>query len=106
MSLQNRVNLNKLSYRLLIAGVFVLASFQLGIYYYATGKMPDDTKITTRRLEDKISPLFSSGLTISIEDRIIKLKGSEIKDFTEEYDRNYSKLKDVILKLTPGKFWS
>ena len=98
MSLKNRVNLNKLSYRLLIAGVFVLASFQLGIYYYATGKMADDIKINTRRLEDKIAPLFSSGLTVSIEDKVIKLKGSEIKDFTEEYNRNYSKLKDVRIK--------
>ena len=52
--------------------------------------MPENAKITTQKLENKITPLFNTGLTISIQDKIIKLKGSEIKDFTEKYSRNYS----------------
>ena len=100
MSLRNRVNLNKLSYQLLIAGIFIFASFQLGIYYYARNQMPENAKITTQKLENKITPLFNTGLTISIQDKIIKLKGSEIKDFTEKYSRNYSGLSDVRIKHT------
>ena len=98
MSLWNRVNLNKLSYQLLIAGVFIFASFQLGIYYYAKSNEFQNHKITTKKLENRITPLLNDGLIINIEDKTIKLKGTEIRDFTEEYNRNYSGTKDIRIK--------
>ncbi len=98
MPLKSKANFRRPTYWLIIAGVFVYASFQLGIYYYSRDIIRQDHITSPQSIASKITPLFDTGLTVTVDGKNIKLKGSEIKEFTEEYDRNYSRQKDVRLR--------
>lgn len=98
MPLKSGVNFKRLTYQLIIAGVFIYASFQLGIYYYSRNIVRQDYAISSQGITPRIMPLFDTGLTITADGKNIRLKGSEIKEFVEEYDRDYSGQKDIRLK--------
>jgi vancomycin resistance protein YoaR len=94
----DRATFRKQIYQLLLAGVFVYASFQLGIYYYFTNDSLKDARFQVHNVQANIASLFNSGLTIEIEDKSIRLSGSEIRDFTEPYIRDYSGANDIRIK--------
>lgn len=83
-------------YRFLIAGIIILLGFYVGVLF--TPAAPKVSKVYIKNASANISLAIENGLEINVGDEIIKLSGEEIKNWAQEYIRNYNDGKDIRLK--------
>ncbi|KKR36305.1 MAG: hypothetical protein UT69_C0029G0004 [Candidatus Yanofskybacteria bacterium GW2011_GWE1_40_10] len=97
MALQTKIKFTSLAYRLILAGIFVILSFEAGILFFSYQNVSISNNCQAKIFKPIIEQAILTGLKINVGDKVIKLKGEDIKDFSETYVRDCGKTEDIRL---------
>lgn len=97
MTLQTKIKFTSLAYRLILAGIFVILSFEAGILFFSYRNAPILNNCQAKIFKPVIEQAILNGLKVNIGDNVIQLKGDDIRDFSEIYMRDCGQTQDMRL---------
>ena len=92
---KSSVGLGRLTYRLILTGLIILAAFNFGSFFYIYAVVNLPQKSDVRSFASILENATAKDLSLKMGGKDLVIKSSELKEWLEKYERSYSGEEDI-----------